>query len=185
MGSLLGHVWCSGPLEHHLHSVLQPIILLSIWLGNWLASQTPNASRQGRHPPLFSAPAMQFACSHCLFVPCYPTCWLGTWLVHTMPGQTACQPCFPQTCKFLSINHWLFAWAPHNWPCIFWCVALVSKVAHRTLPQVTPPLCVASRAWSYVLFCTSQHISVAYLEHPAPLQWAWQLHAQLVGTSWD
>ena len=49
-------------------------------------------------------------------------------------------------------------------------VALGCNVAHTTLPQITPPLCVAARDLSYVLLCASQHMRVAYLEHPAPLQ---------------
>ena len=148
-------------------------------------SQTPNASRQGRHPPLFSAPALEFACSHCLFVPWCPTCWLGAWLVLGAHHAWAdCMPTlFPQTCKFLCINDLLFAWTPHNWPWeILMCGTWKQCCPHNIATDHTTSLCCCKNLILCVValascpfcqskaHCTSQHMSVAYVEHPAPLQ---------------
>ena len=68
-------VWATAPPPCHLGS--QPMILLSLWLGYWLASQTPNASRQGGAPSVCIGIAIQSAWNHCLCVPWYLIWWLG------------------------------------------------------------------------------------------------------------
>ena len=59
------------------------MLLLSIWLGYWLASQTPNASRQGGAPSVCIGPAIQSAWNHCLCVPWSLSWCLGLgWATH-------------------------------------------------------------------------------------------------------
>ena len=69
----------------------QPMLLLSLWLGNWLASQTPNASRQGCTPSCLIGPAIYSAVGHCLFASRCLMLVLGAWLAHTFVGHSVYQ----------------------------------------------------------------------------------------------
>ena len=125
-------VWATAPPPCHLGS--QHMVLLSMWLGYWLASQTPNASRQGGAPSVCIGLAIQAAWNHCLCVPWSLIWWLGlgwaTPCLYTVLINSVHIFIYVFVSVYLlQVGEHILTWST------FCCLQLQNSVAHTTKSQ--------------------------------------------------